>query len=82
MSVSLRRRGLGLSDTYTRSGEIVSPKRDGAEVTRAERDFSSRRISGELEMGIWARDDLAYVRVSRLSEITWCGLCFKLAQAR
>jgi len=43
MSISLRRRGLGLSDTYTRSGERGSPKRDGVEVARVERDFSSRR---------------------------------------
>jgi len=43
MSVSLRRRGLGLSDTYTRPGELASPKRDGVEVAHVERDFSSRR---------------------------------------
>jgi len=37
------RRGLGLSDTYSRSSERCSLKRDGVEVAHVERDFSSRR---------------------------------------
>ena len=37
---------------------------------------------GEVWNWFWAKVWLAQARGSRLSEITWCGCCFKLAQAR
>jgi len=53
-----------LSDTYTRSGEMISLKRDGVEVARVECDFSSRRglMGFERTRNSPRRDDLAYAR--------------------
>jgi len=44
--------------------------------------FLSKPRLGEVCVLFWAKVWLAQARESRLSEITWCGHCFKLAQAR
>ena len=48
---------MGLSEPGSRSGETVSPKRDVA----IKLDMCLHYSSGETELGVWARDDLAYL---------------------
>jgi len=73
-NVSLRRHGLGLSNTYSRSGERCSPRRDGVEVAHVERDFSSKRGV----YGFWANQSLAQARWPRLSEMSWSCLVLRV----